>query len=130
MLDLNQQQRARSIYRSLKVTSLLPGEDTNQKIKESMMLIKITGVSVKFILSKYIQESLINMSYTYQIYLNKHSHFITFHALRLLRSVNTLDSKLKLKTILINKSQLLLRALYLEATLTFLRLAAKHCPIA
>ena len=61
MLD-QQQQRARSIYRSLQVTSLLPGEDTNQKIKEAMMLIKITGVSVKFILSKYIQESLINMS--------------------------------------------------------------------
>ena len=29
-----------------------------------------------------------------------------------------------------NKSQLLLNALYLEATLTFLRFAAKHCSIA
>ena len=51
-------------------------------------------------------------------------------SLRLLRSVNTLKPKLKLKTILINKSQLLLNALYLEATLTFLRFAAKHCSIA
>ena len=64
------------------------------------------------------------------IYLNKHSHFITFHALRLLRSVNTFDPKLKSKTLLVNKSQLLLQALYLEATLTFLRFAAKHCPLA
>ena len=97
-----------------------------------MMLIKITGESVKFIVSKYIQESLINMSL--QLYIsyipNKHSHFITFHALRLLRSVHTLNPKLKFKTILINKSQLLLKALYLEATLTFLRFAAKHCSIA
>ena len=51
-------------------------------------------------------------------------------SLRLLRSVNSLTSKLKFKTILINKSQLLLKGLYLEATLTFLRFAAKHCSIA
>ena len=34
------------------------------------------------------------------------------------------NSTLKFKTILTNKSQLLLKALYLEATLTFLRFAA------
>ena len=50
-------------------------------------------------------------------------------SLCLFRSVNTLNSKLKSKTILINKSQLLLKALYFEATLTFLRFAAKHCSI-
>ena len=109
----------------------MPGEDINQKIKEAMMLIKITGEGVKFIVSKYIQESLINMSLQLYIsYLIK--HIVTLHhvSLRLLRSVNTLNSKLKFKTILINKSQLLLKALYLEATLTFLRFAAKHCSIA
>ena len=93
-----------------------------------MMLIKITGESVKFIVSKYIQESLINMSLQLYIsYLIK--HIVTLHhvSLRLLRSVNTLNSKLKFKTILINKSQILLKALYLEATLTFLRFATKHC---
>ena len=60
---------------------------------------------------------------------DKHSHFINI-SLRLLRSVNTLNPKLTFKTILINKSELLLNALYLEATLTFLRFAAKHCSIA
>ena len=50
-------------------------------------------------------------------------------SLRLLRSVNIFNPKLKFKTILINKSQLLLKALYLEATLTFQRFAAKHCSI-
>ena len=44
---------------------------------------------------------------------------------QLKRSVNILNPKLKFKTILTNKSQLLLKALYLEATLTFLRFAAK-----
>ena len=34
---------------------------------------------------------------------------------------------LKVKMILINKWQLLLKVLYLEATLTFLRFSAKHC---
>ena len=47
-----------------------------------------------------------------------------------LRSVNTLNSKVKFKTILINKSQLLLKGVYLEATSTFLRFAAKYCSIA
>ena len=37
-------------------------------------------------------------------------------SIRLFRSVNALNPKLKFKTILINKSQLLLKALYLEAT--------------
>ena len=48
----------------------------HQKIKEVMMLIKITGESVKFIRSIF----LINISLQLYIsYLNKHSHFITFH---------------------------------------------------
>ena len=47
-----------------------------------------------------------------------------------LRSINPLNANLRFKTILINKSQLLLKALYLEATLTFLRFAAKHCSVA
>ena len=95
------------------------------------MLIKNIGKSVKFIGSKYIQESLINMSLQLYIsYLNK--HIVTLHnvSLRLLRSVNTLNSKLKFKTILINISQLLLKALYFEVTLTLLRFAAKHCSTA
>ena len=66
-------------------------------------------------------------------YLNK--LIVTLHnvSLRLLRSVNTLNSKLKFKTILINReSQLLLKSLHLEATWTFLRFAARHvhCSIA
>ena len=84
---------------------------------EVMMLIKIIGESVKFIGSKYIQESLINMSLQLYIsYLNK--HIVTLHnvSLRLLGSVNTLNSNVKLKTILINKSKLLLKVLYVEAT--------------
>ena len=66
------------------------------------MEIKNIGKSVKFIGSKYIQESLINMSLQLYIsYLNK--HIVTLHTVspRLLRSVNTLNSKVKFKTILI-----------------------------
>ena len=84
---------------------------------EIMMLKKNIGKSVKFIGSKYIQESLINMSLQLYIsYLNK--HIVTLHnvSLRLLGSVNTLNSNVKLKTILINKSKLLLKVLYVEAT--------------
>ena len=82
--------------------------------------------------SWYIQESLINMNLRLYISrLNKHSlpdlHNIS---LRLLQSVNTLNSKLKFKTILIDKSLLLLKALYLEATLAFLKFATKYCSIA
>ena len=57
---------------------------------------------------------------------------MTLHniSLRLLRSVNTLNPKLKFTTILIKKAQLLLKALYLEATLTLLRFAANHCSAA
>ena len=54
----------------------------------------------------------------YISYVNK--HIFTLHiniSLRLLPPVNTLNSKWKFKTILINKSQLLLKALYLEGTL-------------
>ena len=52
--------------------------------------------------------------------------------LRLLRSIifNTLNSKLKVKAILVNKWQLLVKAWYLEATFTFLRFEAKHYSIA
>ena len=62
----------------------------------------------------------------YISYLNK--QMVTLHiniSLCLLRSFNTLNSKLKFKPILINKLQLQLNALYLEATLTFLGFAAK-----
>ena len=73
------------------------------------------------------------MNMSLQLYisqLNKHPHFCLHNiSLRLLRSVNTLNPTLKFKTILMNKLQLLLKALYLEATLTFLRFAAKHCSI-
>ena len=81
------------------------------------MLIKNSGKRVKFIGSKNIEESLINMSLQLYIsYLNK--HIVTLHnvSLRLLGSVNTLNSNVKLKTILINKSKLLLKGLYVEAT--------------
>ena len=70
------------------------------------MLIKITGEGVKFIGSKHIQESHINMSLKLYIsYLNKHIVILRINrinliSLRLLRSVNTLNSKLKFKTIL------------------------------
>ena len=89
----------------------------HQKNIEVTVLVKIIIESVKFIGRKYIQESLINMSLQLYIsYLIK--HIVTLHhvSLRLLRSVNTLNSKLKFKTILINKSQLPLKGLYLEAT--------------
>ena len=56
-------------------------------------------------------------------------HIITFHFVYY-DQFSTLNSKLKFKTILINKLQLLLRALYLEATLPSLSLAAKHYSIA
>ena len=41
-----------------------------------------------------------------------------------------MNPNLKFKTNLTDKSQLLLKALYHESTLTFLRFAAKHCSIA
>ena len=127
VLNFDQQQRARSIYRLHRFCQVRTSED--YRIYD---LIKITGDNVTFIGSKYIQESLINMNLRLYIScLNKHSlpdlHNIS---LRLLQSVNTLNSKLKFKTILIDKSLLLLKALYLEATLTFLKFAAKHCSIA
>ena len=122
MLDLNQQY-GRSICRLV----VFAGRG-HPKVIEVMMLIKITEERVKFIGSKYIQENLINMSLQLYIsYLNK--HMVTLHiniSLCLLRSFNTLNSKLKFKPIVINKSQLQLNALYLEATLTFLGFAAKE----
>ena len=122
MLDLDQQY-GRSICRLV----VFAGRG-HPKVIEVMMLIKITEERVKFIGSKYIQESLINMSLQLYIsHLNK--HMVTLHiniSLCLLRSFNTLNSKLKFKPILINKSQLQLNALYLEATLTFLGFAAKE----
>ena len=122
MLDLNQQY-GRSICRLV----VFAGRG-HLKVIEVMMLTKITKERVKFIGSKYIQESLINMSLQLYIsYLNK--QMVTLHiniSLCLLRSFNTLNSKLKFKPILINKLQLQLNALYLEATLTFLGFAAKE----
>ena len=121
MLDLNQQY-GRSICRLV----VFAGRG-HPKVIEVMMLTKITKERVKFIGSKYIQESLINMSLQLYIsYLNK--QMVTLHiniSLCLLRSFNTLNSKLKFKHILINKLQLQLNALCLEATLTFLGFAAK-----
>ena len=122
MLDLDQQY-GRSICRLV----VFAGRG-HPKVIEVMMLIKITEERVKFIGSKYIQESFINMNLQLYIsYLNK--HMVTLHiniSLCLLRSFNTLNSKLKFKPIVINKSQLQLNALYLEATLTFLGFAAKE----
>ena len=122
MLDLNQQY-GRSICRLV----VFAGRG-HPKVIEVMMLTKITKERVKFIGSKYIQESLINMSLQLYIsYLNK--QMVTLHiniSLCLLRSFKTLNSKLKFKPILINKLQLQLSALYLEATLTFLGFAAKE----
>ena len=122
MLDLNQQY-GRSICRLV----VFAGRG-HPKVIEVMMLTKITKERVKFIGSKYIQESLINMSLQLYIsYLNK--QMVTLHiniSLCLLRSFNTLNSKLKFKPIPINKLQLQLNALYLEATLTFLGFAAKE----
>ena len=122
MLDLNQQY-GRSICRLV----VFAGRG-HPKVIEVMMLTKITKERVKFIGSKYIQESLINMSLQLYIsYLNK--QMVTLHiniSLCLLRSFNTLNSKLKFKPILINKLQVQLNALYLEATLTFLGFAAKE----
>ena len=122
MLDLNQQY-GRSICRLV----VFAGRG-HPKVIEVMMLTKITKERVKFIGSKYIQESLINMSLQLYIsYLNK--QMVTLHiniSLCLLRSFNSLNSKLKFKPIPINKLQLQLNALYLEATLTFLGFAAKE----
>ena len=122
MLDLNQQY-GRSICRLV----VFAGRG-HPKVIEVMILTKITKERVKFIGSKYIQESLINMSLQLYIsYLNK--QMVTLHiniSLCLLRSFNTLNSKLKFKPIPINKLQLQLNALYLEATLTFLGFAAKE----
>ena len=93
-----------------------------------MMLIKITRESVKFIRSNIYSRALYKYECTC---LNKQIHTSQGNiTLRLLRSINALNSKLKLKTILINKLQLFLKALHLEATLTFLRFAAKHYSIA
>ena len=79
MLDLNQQQHARSIYRFHRFFA----ERGHQKIIEVMMLIKIIGESVKFIGIKYIQEGLIKMSLQLYIsYVNK--HIVTLHLVSLL----------------------------------------------
>ena len=84
------QQRARSIYRLHRFCRARTSED--YRIYDP---IKITGENVKFIGSKYIQESLINMNLRLYIScLNTYSlpdlHNIS---LRLLQSVNTLNSK-------------------------------------
>ena len=126
VLNIDQQQRTRSIYR---LHRFWARTSEDYRIYDP---IKITGENVKFIGSKYIQESLINTNLRLYIScLNTYSlpdlHNIS---LRLLQSVNTLNSKSKFKTILIDKSLLLLKALYLQATLTFLKFVAKHCSIA
>ena len=97
MLDLNQQQHVRSICRLHRICRARTSEGYR-----SYDAIKITGESVKFIGSKHIQESHINMSLQLYIsYLNKHIVILRIHiSLRLLRSVHTLNSKLKFKTIL------------------------------
>ena len=119
VLNLNKQHRPRSIYRLHRFCRARTSED----YRSSYDADKDYWKKCQIYRSKYIQESLINTSL--QLYITLYNI-----SLRLLRSVNTLNSKLKFKTILINKSQLLLKALYLEATLTFLRFAAKHCSIA
>ena len=72
---------------------IVSAERGHQKIIEVMMLIKIIGESVKFIGSKFIQESHIDMSL--QLYIS-YKLIVTLHhvSLRLLQSVNTLNSKL------------------------------------
>ena len=91
------------------------------------------NIIVKFIRSKYFQESLINTSLQLYIsYLNEHSPFTTFHFF--ITISQNLEFKVKFKTILIHvynpQLPVILKALYLEATLNFLRFAAKHCLIA
>ena len=62
---------------------------------EVMMLINIIRESAKFIGSKYIQESLINMSLQLYIsYLNK--HIVTLHNVSL-RLFNTISQHLEFK---------------------------------
>ena len=89
---------------------ILPGEEN---IIEVMIMIKTTGESVNI---SEIQASFINM--------RLHTWIIRFtlHINSLLRSA-IITIKLKLK------SHLLLKALYLEATSTSLRFAAKHYSI-
>ena len=118
MLDLtiNKQKRARSIY--------FAGRG-HQQIIEVIILIKITGESVKFIGSKQIKDMSLKL---YLLYRNKHSHFITFHLF--ITISQHLEFKFKIQHDPYYKSQLLLKSLYLEVTLTFLRFAAKHCSIA
>ena len=80
-----------------------------------MMLIKITGVLVYS-----VELYKVNMSlHTWINRFTLHNNSDNISSC-LLWSVNTLNSKLIFKTILINKLQLLLKALYLEVTLTFL----------
>ena len=100
----------------------------HQKIIEVMMLIEITGETVKFIRNKSIQENFINMRLHEPEYTDFVTTVITNITLRLLGSFNTLNSKFR--TILINRLQLTLKDLYFPATLTFLRFAAKHSSIA
>ena len=62
---------------------------------EVMMLIKIIGETVKFIGSKYIQESLINMSL--QLYISLlNKHMVTLHNVSL-RLFNTISQHLEFK---------------------------------
>ena len=76
VLNIDQQQRARSIYRLHRFCRARTSED----YRSSYDADKDYWKKCQIYRSKYIQESLINTSLQlYITYLNKHSHFITFH---------------------------------------------------
>ena len=114
MLDPNQQQHARSIYRVHRFCRARTSKEHRSYVAGKNYYRKCQ-IYRKEVYSR--EPWLINMSL--QLYISfLIKHIVTLHhvSLRLLRSVNTLTSKLKFKTILINKSQLPLKGLYLEAT--------------
>ena len=92
----------------------------HQRIIEVMVLIKIIAESVKFIGSI----GLFNRAYKINMSLHTWINRFTLHnnsdniSFCLFWSGNSLNSKSKFKTILVNKSQPLLKALYLEDSLT------------
>ena len=91
MLDLNQQY-GRSICRLV----VFAGRG-HPKVIEVMMLTKITKERVKFIGSKYIQESLINMSLQLYIsYLNK--QMVTLHFTLFTTIIQHPEFKVKIQT--------------------------------
>ena len=79
VLNLNQQHRPRSIYRLHRFCRARTSEDYRSSYDADKDYWKKCQIYWSN-LSKYIQESLINTSLQlYITYLNKHSHFITFH---------------------------------------------------